>query len=91
MFVVLGILIPSATFLAWKKFSGELPSSSFVTIPANQASMLSALDWPLLSECREFQRLNFMFKASQNLNDIGLTKLSVPFSLPHYTLTRHEI
>ena len=40
MFVVLGILIPSATFLSWKKFSGELPASSSVTIPVNQASVV---------------------------------------------------
>ena len=39
MLVVFEILIPSATFPAWKKFSGELPASSFVTIPANQASL----------------------------------------------------
>ena len=39
MLAVLGILIPSATFPAWKKFSRELPASSSVTIPTNQASL----------------------------------------------------
>lgn len=38
MLAVLGILILSTTFLAWKKFSRELPASSFVTIRPNQAS-----------------------------------------------------
>ena len=36
--------------------------------------MVSDLDWPLLSGRRECQRLNFMFKASQKPNDIGLSK-----------------
>ena len=36
--------------------------------------MLSVLDCSLLSEGRERQRLNVLFKASQNPYDIGLSK-----------------
>lgn len=44
--------------------------------------MLSTLDWPIISERRECQRLNVMFKASQNPNDIGLSKY-ISFSHSH--------
>ena len=53
MLAVLGILIPSATFPAWKKFSRELSASSSVTIPENQASLAC---W--VSSAREVSPVN---------------------------------
>ena len=51
--------------------------------------ILSALGWPLLSERRKCQRLNFTFKASQTPNDIGLSKY---VSLSHSRIRRsHDI
>ena len=73
MLAVLGILIPSATFLAWKKFSGELPASSSVTIPANQASLACWVPW-IGHYSLSITSVNFLFKASQNPDDIGLSK-----------------
>ena len=70
---VLGILIPSATFLAWKKFSRELPASSSVTIPANQASLACWVPW-IGHYSLSITSINFLFKASQNPDDRGLSK-----------------
>ena len=73
MLAVLGILIPSTTFLAWKKISGELPASSSVTIPANQASLACWVPW-IGHYSLSITSVNFLFKASQNPDDTGLSK-----------------
>ena len=73
MLAVLAILIPSTTFLAWKKISGQLPASSSVTIPANQASLACWVPW-IGHYSLSITSVNFLFKAAQNPHDIGLSK-----------------
>ena len=76
MLAVLGILILSTTFLAWKKSSRELPASSFVTIPANQASFACCFAWVghyFLSVVNANESTSSL-RHPRIPNDIGLSK-----------------